>query len=308
VLQMLAHGRWKYEDAGILDRTHLRFFTATDMVEMVREAGLEPVRLQPLSMLGPTHLPRNPDGSVTLGRMTLQGVDDAEYRDLLTYQYLLVAGKPGHHRLELARKSLDEGRNEEAYGLAQTAVAGDAFTRKRIMAKALARLGKLDSAAALYREALALEPDHGAAACELGLVLLGMNRPGEAGPLLERALAADARDDKALAGLGLVALADGREEEAFDRFRASLDADFDNGTVLGHFLTVAERLGRIGEVEPYLRRFVDFYPGNADMACRHVKLLRELGRREEARNRLETLLLLVPDHAEAQALREAGWD
>src|SRR5690606_32708332 len=150
----------------------------------VREAGLEAVRLQPLSMLDAAHLPRNADGSVTLGRMTLQGVDDVEYRDLLTYQYLLVAGKPGLHRLELAQKSLDEGRNEEAYGLAQTALAGDAFTRKRIMAKALARLGKLDSAAALYREALALEPDHGAAACELGLVLLGMNRPGDARPLL----------------------------------------------------------------------------------------------------------------------------
>ncbi len=37
----LLRGRWDYEDAGILDRTHLRFYTRKTGREMVRQAGLE---------------------------------------------------------------------------------------------------------------------------------------------------------------------------------------------------------------------------------------------------------------------------
>jgi 2-polyprenyl-3-methyl-5-hydroxy-6-metoxy-1,4-benzoquinol methylase len=36
---LVAFGRWSYEDAGILDRTHLRFFTKKTVAEMIRGAG-----------------------------------------------------------------------------------------------------------------------------------------------------------------------------------------------------------------------------------------------------------------------------
>jgi 2-polyprenyl-3-methyl-5-hydroxy-6-metoxy-1,4-benzoquinol methylase len=35
-------GRWRYVDEGILDRTHLRFFTSTDARLLLRSAGLVP--------------------------------------------------------------------------------------------------------------------------------------------------------------------------------------------------------------------------------------------------------------------------
>lgn len=38
-------GRWDYKDYGILDRTHLRFFTKKSMVELVEGAGLRVVRI-----------------------------------------------------------------------------------------------------------------------------------------------------------------------------------------------------------------------------------------------------------------------
>lgn len=40
----LLFGRFHYADSGVLDRTHLRFFTRSSAVEMLRAAGLEPVR------------------------------------------------------------------------------------------------------------------------------------------------------------------------------------------------------------------------------------------------------------------------
>lgn len=38
-------GRWDYKDYGILDRTHLRFFTKETMVAMIERAGLRVVRI-----------------------------------------------------------------------------------------------------------------------------------------------------------------------------------------------------------------------------------------------------------------------
>ena len=37
VVRSLLAGRWDYQDAGTLDRTHLRFFTKATMVEMFAE-------------------------------------------------------------------------------------------------------------------------------------------------------------------------------------------------------------------------------------------------------------------------------
>lgn len=39
VLLQLARGRWEYADEGILDRTHLRFFTRSSMIRLFEESG-----------------------------------------------------------------------------------------------------------------------------------------------------------------------------------------------------------------------------------------------------------------------------
>ena len=44
-LPLLFAGRFEYEDEGILDRTHLRFFTRRSFVELLASAGLEDVKI-----------------------------------------------------------------------------------------------------------------------------------------------------------------------------------------------------------------------------------------------------------------------
>ena len=47
VLQMLIQkGRFDYMDSGILDRTHLKFFTKTTAIEMINNCGLEVVEIR----------------------------------------------------------------------------------------------------------------------------------------------------------------------------------------------------------------------------------------------------------------------
>jgi hypothetical protein len=46
LLQQL-RGRWDYVDAGLLDRTHLRFFTLQTAIELFRQAGWKPLDARP---------------------------------------------------------------------------------------------------------------------------------------------------------------------------------------------------------------------------------------------------------------------
>ncbi|MCL1633321.1 class I SAM-dependent methyltransferase [Luteimonas sp. SX5] len=50
VRAMLLEGRWDYADYGLLDRTHLRFFSRKGMAELLSAAGLEIVRLHATTM------------------------------------------------------------------------------------------------------------------------------------------------------------------------------------------------------------------------------------------------------------------
>ncbi len=42
----LLQGRWEYQETGLLDRTHIRFFTRSTLVELVHAAGLSVTRLR----------------------------------------------------------------------------------------------------------------------------------------------------------------------------------------------------------------------------------------------------------------------
>ena len=47
VLVNLLRGKWEYQDEGLLDRTHLRFFTLDSMQELFARAGLKVFDIQP---------------------------------------------------------------------------------------------------------------------------------------------------------------------------------------------------------------------------------------------------------------------
>jgi SAM-dependent methyltransferase len=47
VLVKLLYGQWEYQDEGLLDRTHLRFFTLQGIQDLFRRAGLQVVEIRP---------------------------------------------------------------------------------------------------------------------------------------------------------------------------------------------------------------------------------------------------------------------
>ena len=48
ISDLLFKGDWKYENSGVLDRTHLRFFTKKTAISLVVGAGLKVIKIAPL--------------------------------------------------------------------------------------------------------------------------------------------------------------------------------------------------------------------------------------------------------------------
>lgn len=82
VIRMLVRGDFSYQDAGVLDRTHLRWFTPSTYRALVEGAGLDVISVEPASpMSGKARLV----DSLTGGRI----------RHLFIAQIMIVARKPG---------------------------------------------------------------------------------------------------------------------------------------------------------------------------------------------------------------------
>jgi 2-polyprenyl-3-methyl-5-hydroxy-6-metoxy-1,4-benzoquinol methylase len=64
---LVVHGRWQYADIGILDRTHLRFFTRSGIVDLFECSGWRVRTIEPLNIKG---RPRHAVNRLSRGRLS----------------------------------------------------------------------------------------------------------------------------------------------------------------------------------------------------------------------------------------------
>lgn len=85
VVQGLLEGRWDYADQGILDRTHLRFFTLNSVQRMLDEVGLRVVDCRSTQLVGAT-----PPPSLVEAYRQNAGPGRNTDADLHSFQFLLT--------------------------------------------------------------------------------------------------------------------------------------------------------------------------------------------------------------------------
>lgn len=114
VINMLVEGEWKYQDSGILDKTHLRFFARKDIDALFKEAGFEITGIT--ANIDPVYTSLNDplSGDISFGRVNLSGLSHEELKDLFVIQYLVKAEKSGnknvHNAINIAIDSKDFGK------------------------------------------------------------------------------------------------------------------------------------------------------------------------------------------------------
>ena len=92
-LHLLA-GHFDYTERGILDRTHLRFFTRRTLIKMVNAAGLQVERIHPTSIPLELVHPFFIESAAGRASQRLLAWLTRLFPTLLGYQFVLKAIKP----------------------------------------------------------------------------------------------------------------------------------------------------------------------------------------------------------------------
>lgn len=256
VLNQLSRGRWEYEPYGLLDVTHLRFFTLTEARAMFRETGY---RVRQLGHLLDPRLNkvfaghREGAGPFDLNwdKLTLKDLSLDDVGELCTRQFLfnLEAVDDSQHAVGLTPNSAESCN----------ALGADLKNR-----------GRLDEAAAALREAIRLKPDFVAAHNNLGSVLLEQNLLQPAVEAYQRALQYGPNIAEVHNNLGTALAALGRLDEASACFEQSLRLQPESIEACNNLGDALKESGKIDQAIACFRRALAV---DADFAVGHSNLL-----------------------------------
>ncbi|MBI4382929.1 MAG: glycosyltransferase [Nitrospinae bacterium] len=322
LINNLAEGNWTYQKEGILDETHLRFFTFREIEKLFQDAGFAIEQVD--ETLDPQFKNVEYSGQSVLkfGRVTIKDLSREEMRRFFVFQYKIAArpltafsrhakqragaklGSPA--LLEEARKLEDKGDHQGAMDLYNEALG--LFPG---CAEALAGIGNChlrlqnpQMAKTFYRKAVSVDENSMAGWFGLGLVRVQFAECEAAIDAFSKVLAREPGHDRALCGVGLALWQRNAKSEAMDYFVRSLNVNVENKTALKFMLELAYELERFHEGEEILKRYLELHPAHLSMVFGLAGIQFKMGRYEQARENLERILVFQPDREDALQLLE----
>jgi protein O-GlcNAc transferase len=153
--------------------------------------------------------------------------------------------------------------------------------------------GRVKEAAVLYKQVVAIDPNHAAALHHLGVIAHAAGHHADAGRIISRVLALRPDWAHAHVNLGLVLHATGRHEAAIDSYRRAIELSPKMAQAHNNLGNALQAVGRLDEAIESYRRALEGDPKYAPAYGNLGNTLREAGRHAEA----------VEAHARAVALR-----
>ena len=163
--------------------------------------------------------------------------------------------------------------------------------------------GRLAQAETLYRETLALQPDHADALHLLGVIASQVGRHDVAVDLIGRAIALDRMNSLYHSNHGLALAGLKRFADAIESYDCALSLRPDNAEVRYNRGNALLALGRpLDALEAY-ERALRARPDHVEALCNRGAALAALGRNDEALASYERTLAVAPDFGEALSNR-----
>ncbi len=162
-------------------------------------------------------------------------------------------------------------------------------------------MGDFDKAEEYYRKAAASNSE--AAAPFMGLATIAVQRGDldKAMTLYKKAGSIE-ETDKSLCGIGLVHMEQGRHEEACEYFGKALEKAPGNIVALNCLVRESYQIGKVEGILPYLSAALDNTEEKEAVRVTLAGCLIYLGRREEARQQLESVLCINPANQGAREM------
>ena len=200
---------------------------------------------------------------------------------------------------------LAAGRVQEAAGICQQilAVAPNHADTMGMLAMVFLRMGQPQTATEWLNRAMQQKPGSAAAyLVNCALTLLELGHPEPALEAARDALARKPGYPEALQAAGH-ALGDlGRPEEAIDAYRQALRLKPALHDIQNNLALVLSAVSRLDEAEPLLRQAAAREPRDPILRANHASVLKELGRLEEAEATYRAALQIAPPGAPAHAM------
>ncbi len=161
-------------------------------------------------------------------------------------------------------------------------------------------MGDFEKAGTYYQKAADAAPEE--ADAFMGLATVAVQKGDLDAAALHYAKARELKAyDKPLAGLALIAMEKGRHDEAFDLFTQALELNPGNMVAINGMVQEGYFLDRLEEIIPHLKAALELEDAEP-VRYTLAGCLTALGRDEEARRELETLLGMNPENKSAREL------
>lgn len=159
--------------------------------------------------------------------------------------------------------------------------------------------GRLKDAEVIYRQILAVEPNHAEAHHLLGVMAHQCGRDGEAVEWIRRAIALGLGSASVYSNLGEAYRTMGRFDDAIEAYRGALQRKPDHGAAYCNLGIALKQQGRIEEAIAALRQGIHFLPDYLDAHRNLAACLAEQGQFDEAGALYRLVLRRRPDAADS---------
>ena len=256
-------GYWRYQDEGLLDNTHLRFFSRREFLRLLDYSA---IRCESVRYLGTERCaqirPSTPERAVTFGKMSLSDVSDSDFAEMSAFQMLFIGSYQPDEGPSIPKRA--KGAEDD-----------DGFTPFSSFS---------DSVELLY---------------ETAVQLINANRFKDAIPVLKKILRMAPNHEAAHNDLGLLYYDQDRKTEAVSQFEYCANLSPDNSDALKNLASLYVELGEYGKGIEVCRKVLSLDPSNAESVVSLGNLNFLAGKREEARAFFSRALALDPQNGAA---------
>ena len=320
VVHHLTEGNWTYQDEGILDRTHLRFFTYPEIVKMFEEAGFQMGVVE--ETLDPQYESYRKSGqtSLKIGRVTIEDLTPEELRRFFVFQYRFTATLPTLNKAENFQDHVDdisgeisrakafekESRWQEALevylGLQQSNAISIAAVEG--MGNCYLRLNNPKEAQTVFMKGYDQFPESPEMVLGLAVSAFQLKEQEVAQGWFEKLSKIETHADKGLCGLGMLSQEAGDVRRAMELFARAIQTNCENNTAMTSLLKLSYQSGEFEFAEAALKEFLEIHPANLSVLFGLSGVYFEQGKMIEARETIDQILMFEPEHEDAVKLLE----
>ena len=317
VVSQLIEGNWTYQDEGILDRTHLRFFTYHEIEKLFTDAGYEIIQVH--ETLDPQYdSAKDTITTLNIGRLSIRDLSPEELRKFFVFQYKISAklisdNKPKERfskikeskmstTLMLGKSFEDEGKYQDAVKL-YSEVGKDQDDYSEILARlgnCFMQLQDPSNAEHNYKKSLELNSDGYVAGVGLGVLELQLKKLNDS---IKRFTVLSEKypdSDKVFSGLGMAYKESRNIKKSIDSFNMALSINIENKSAMSNLLELSYNQNSFDLVEMAMKKYLKINPANTDILIGLAGILFKTNRIDDSRDILSKILEINPIHEDAK--------